>query len=103
MTTIQQSIKPKAPEGSGRQPVLAEPADAVAKKVVSDPGNWYLVASGDITRLGTISQTAYRIRRRSIAAFARQTGGSFEVRVSTDMDVPREAAVEMFLRWVPVS
>jgi hypothetical protein len=81
--------------------VLAEDAAVIAKKLQADPGQWYLIAMGPIERLGVLSQTAYRIRRRAISAF-KQEGGEFDCRVSTDMHVPdREAAVELYCRWIP--
>jgi hypothetical protein len=98
MTT---QIKPKEPGRPSRQPVLAEDATVIAKKLMADPGQWYLIGTGSIERLGVLSQTGYRIRRQAIKAF-KQDGGTWDVRVSTDMAVPdREAAVELYCRWLP--
>lgn len=86
-----------------RKYVLFEPYDQVVAKVKADPGEWYLVGGDDLDRLGTISQTAYRIRHGLITTFASPAGGAFEVKVSTDKSLEdREHPVELYLRWVPI-
>lgn len=100
-------IQAQAP-GRARRQVLTEDAEIVAVKLKANPGNsmepdsgWHLVAYGDRTRLGVISQTSYRIRKGKIAAFVDQAGGHYETWVSTDASVPnRRAEVELFARWV---
>ena len=96
--------------GRTRRAVLFEdPAVVVAKLkaapgTVADPDSgWHLIAGGDRTRLGVISQTGYRIRNGKILAFAVEPDepGRFETMVSTDTQVPdRRADVELYARWV---
>jgi hypothetical protein len=86
-----------------RQPVLLEPAEDIAAKVTAAPGDWYLIAGGDRTRLGSMGQTAWRIRRGLISAFAEPVGGTYEVMVTAAADRPdADYEVEMFLRWLPL-
>lgn len=118
MNTRETTIQPRKP-GRTRRPVLTEDAEIVAEKLQAAPGNpadpdsgWHLIAFGDRSRLGVISQTSYRIRNGKIQAFASAgegggptrdsvDGGHFETWVSTDTAVPnRRAEVELFARWV---
>lgn len=85
-----------------RSRVLFESFEDVAATVRAKPGQWHLVGGGDADRYGVFSQTAYRIRRGQIAAFAEPEGGTWEIQVSTDKRVDRDYAVEVYLRWVPV-
>lgn len=85
-----------------RSRVLFEDFATTAETVRSDPGKWFLVGGGEKDRYGVFSQTAYRIRRGQIAAFAEPEGGYWEVQVSTDQRVKRDHAVEVYLRFVPV-
>jgi len=83
--------------------VLLESSRAIAEKVRSDPGTWFLVGGGDRSRLGSMGQTAWRIRRGLIAAFAEPDGGYYEVQVTAAADRPdADYEVEMYLRWVPL-
>jgi hypothetical protein len=86
-----------------RSRVLFEDFATTADTVKAQPGKWFLVGGGDEDRYGTFSQTAYRIRRGQIAAFASPEGGFWEIQVSTDKRVQRDYPVEVYLRWVPVS
>lgn len=108
MTTRESTIQPKAP-GRVRRPVLTQPAEDVAAILQANPGHstdpdsgWHLIATGDRTRLGVISQTSYRIRNGKIAAFTHSgRKGHYETLVSTDASLPdRRAAVELYARWV---
>lgn len=86
-----------------RSRVLFESFDQVATAVHSNPGKWHLVGGGPTHRYGVFSQTAYRIRRGLISAFAEPEGGYWEVQVSTDKRVEdRKHPVEVYLRFVPV-
>jgi hypothetical protein len=85
-----------------RSRVLFEDFETVAKTVAANPGQWHLVGGGSRERYGVFSQTAYRIRRGLISAFADPQGGYWEVQVSTDQRVEREHPVEVYLRFVPV-
>jgi hypothetical protein len=86
-----------------RSRVLFEDFDTTADAVRAQPGKWFLVGGGERERYGTFSQTAYRIRRGEIRAFAEPEGGFWEVQVSTDQRVEdRKHAVEVYLRFVPV-
>jgi hypothetical protein len=85
-----------------RSQVLFEPFDVVAETALNTPGQWFLVGGGDMDRYGVFSQTAYRIRRGQIAAFADPKGGTWEVQVSTDKRVDRDYPVEVYLRFLPV-
>lgn len=85
-----------------RSRVLFEPFDQVAAAVRSNPGKWHLVGGGPEDRYSVFSQTAYRIRRGQIKAFAAPEGGYWEVQVSTDKRVKRDHPVEVYLRFVPV-
>lgn len=85
-----------------RSRVLFEDFQKVADTVRENPGKWHLVGGGPSTRYGVFSQTAYRIRRGLIKAFAEPHGGSWEVQVSTDQRVERTHEVEVYLRFVPV-
>jgi hypothetical protein len=97
--------------GRTRRPVLIKPADEVVQVLRANPGSkadtgsgWHLIATGDRSRLGVISQTSYRIRNQLIAAFVvgEDDPGEFETQVSTDTSVPgRTADVELYGRWVP--
>lgn len=91
----------QAPERT-RSRVLFEPFDQVATTVRANPGKWHLVGGGPETRYSVFSQTAYRIRRGLIKAFAEPEGGYWEVQVSTDKRVQRDHPVEVYLRFVPV-
>lgn len=87
--------------GRSRRPVLAEPAEDVAKKLKDNPGKWHLIASGGWDRRGVFSQTAYRIRQGTTKGFERTDAGTFETQVSTDTTVAeRTAPVELFARWL---
>lgn len=86
-----------------RSRVLFEPFEMVAETVRTKPGKWHLVGGGDMSRYGVFSQTAYRIRRGQIAAFAEPKGGTWEVQVSTDTRVERDYPVEVYLRFVPIT
>jgi hypothetical protein len=86
-----------------RSRVLFEDFDTTASTVRAKPGQWFLVGGGDEDRYGVFSQTAYRIRRGQISAFADPQGGTWEVQVSTDKRVERDHPVEVYLRFVPVS
>lgn len=86
-----------------RSRVLFEDFDKTADTVREQPGKWFLVGGGDRDRYGTFSQTAYRIRRGEIRAFADPEGGIWEVQVSTDQRIEnRTHPVEVYLRFVPV-
>lgn len=86
-----------------RSQVLFEDFDTTATTVRQNPGKWFLVGGGERDRYGVFSQTAYRIRRGLIAAFATPTGGYWEAQVSTDQRVEdRKHPVEVYLRFVPV-
>jgi len=85
-----------------RSRVLFEDFEKVAETVQAMPGQWFRVGGGEEDRLSVFSQTAYRIRRGQIKAFADPQGGYWEVQVSTDKRVEREYPVEVFLRFVPV-
>jgi hypothetical protein len=85
-----------------RSRVLFDTFDAVAKTCRENPGKWHLVGGGPEGRYGVFSQTAYRIRRGLISAFAEPEGGYWEVQVSTDKRVEREHPVEVYLRFVSV-
>ncbi|HEX8321686.1 hypothetical protein [Longimicrobium sp.] len=85
-----------------RSRVLFEDFGTVADTVKGKPGEWHLVGGGPEARYGVFSQTAYRIRRGLIAAFANPEGGRWEVQVSTDKRVERDHPVEVYLRFVPV-
>lgn len=87
---------------SARSRVLFEDFATTAATVRKNPGQWHLVGGGDEDRLGVLSQTAYRIRRGQIAAFADPEGGFWEVQVSTDKRVERDHPVEVYLRFVQV-
>jgi hypothetical protein len=88
--------------------VLTQPAEDVVAILRANPGNkadpdsgWHLIATGDRTRLGVISQTSYRIRTGGILAFADPGKGHYETLVSTDTSLPnRRAAVELYARYV---
>lgn len=87
-----------------RSRVLFEDFDTTAQTVRQSPGKWFLVGGGPAQRYGTFSQTAYRIRRGQIAAFADPEGGHWEAQVSTDQRIEnRSFPVEVYLRFVPVS
>lgn len=87
-----------------RSQVLFEDFDTTAKTVREHPGKWFLVGGGERDRYGVFSQTAYRIRRGQISAFAEPVGGFWEAQVSTDQRVEdRKHAVEVYLRFVPVA
>lgn len=86
-----------------RQPVLFEPFEKVAAVVRSNPSAWHLVGGGPQERYKVFSQTAYRIRRGLIKAFAEPEGGFWEVNVSTDKRVKRDHPVEVYMRFVPVT
>jgi hypothetical protein len=86
-----------------RSRVLFEDFDSVAETVKATPDKWFLVGGGDEDRLSVFSQTAYRIRRGLIKAFAEPTGGRWEVQVSTDKRVERKHPVEVYLRFVTVA
>jgi|SRR4051812_15209743 hypothetical protein len=86
-----------------RSRVLFEDFSTTADTVRAKPGHWFLVGGGDEDRYGVFSQTAYRIRRGQISAFADPQGGTWEVQVSTDKRVERDHPVEVYLRFVPVS
>jgi hypothetical protein len=83
-----------------RSQVLFESFASVAAKTRDNPGKWFLVGGGPESRYSVFSQTAYRIRRGLIRAFADPQGGTWEVQVSTDK---REHPVEVYLRFVPVT
>jgi hypothetical protein len=85
-----------------RSRVLFEPFPKVAATVRANPGKWHLVGGGPEKRYNVFSQTAYRIRRGLIKAFAEPEGGFWEVQVSTDKKVQRNHPVEVYLRFVPV-
>jgi hypothetical protein len=90
-------------EQSTRNPVLLESSRVIADKVQAAPATWFLVGGGDRSRLGSMSQTAWRIRRGLIAAFAEPDGGYYEVQVTAAADRPDpDYEVEMYLRWVPL-
>lgn len=79
--------------------VLAEPYEVIAATLRAHPGVWYLVGTGERDRLSVFGQTAYRIRRNRIAAFAT---GRWEVRVSSQQDGrPEGEAVQMYVRFMP--
>lgn len=79
--------------------VLSESYENIAATLRENPNTWYLVGSGPRTRLGVLSQTAYRIRCNRIAAFAT---GSWETKVSSTRDdserKPSEA-IQVFARY----
>lgn len=85
-----------------RSRVLFEDFGKVATEVRANPGKWHLVGGGPKSKYGVFSQTAYRVRRGLIKAFAAPEGGYWEVQVSTDQRVEREYPVEVYLRFVPV-
>lgn len=85
-----------------RSQVLFDTFDSVAKTALAKPGEWFLVGGGPEDRYSVFSQTAYRIRRGLIKAFADPQGGFWEVQVSTDKRVQRDHPVEVYLRFVPV-
>jgi hypothetical protein len=96
------TLTEKQPRGT-RSRVLFEPFETVADTVRAKPGEWHLVGGGPEERYGVFSQTAYRIRRGEIRAFAEPQGGKWEIQVSTDKRVERDYEVEVYLRWVPVA
>jgi len=86
-----------------RSRVLFEDFQTTADTVRAKPGEWFLVGGGERSRYGTFSQTAHRIRRGEIRAFASPEGGVWEVVVSTDKNITdRKHPVEVYLRFVPV-
>jgi hypothetical protein len=86
-----------------RSRVLFEDFSTTAETVRQNPTKWHLVGGGPDERYGVFSQTAYRIRRGEIRAFADPQGGYWEVQVSTDKNITdRDYPVEVYLRWVPV-
>jgi hypothetical protein len=85
-----------------RSRVLFEDFAKVAETVRANPAKWHLVGGGPKSRYGVFSQTAYRIRRGLISAFADPQGGYWDVQVSTDQRVERDHPVEVYLRFVPV-
>jgi hypothetical protein len=85
-----------------RSQVLFDTFEKVADTAKASPGKWFLVGGGPETRYSVFSQTAYRIRRGLIKAFAEPHGGYWEVQVSTDKRVQRDHPVEVYLRFVPV-
>jgi hypothetical protein len=86
-----------------RSRVLFEDFETTAETVRAQPDKWFLVGGGPKDRYGVFSQTAYRIRRGQIAAFAEPEGGFWEVQVSTDQRIEnRTHPVEVYLRFVPV-
>lgn len=92
----------QSPRGT-RSRVLFEGFETTADTVRAQPGKWFLVGGGERDRYGTFSQTAYRIRRGEIRAFAEPEGGYWEAQVSTDQNVQdRKYPVEVYLRFVPV-
>lgn len=87
-----------------RSRVLFEDFETTANTLQADPGKWYLVGGGEKSRYGVFSQTAHRIRRGQIKAFAEPEGGHWEVQVSTDQRIEdRKHPVEVYLRFVPVN
>jgi hypothetical protein len=87
-----------------RSRVLFEDFETTADTVRAQPGKWFLVGGGPKERYGVFSQTAYRIRRGQISAFAEPEGGYWEVQVSTDQRIEdRKHPVEVYLRFVPVT
>lgn len=92
----------KDPQRARRSRVLFEDFQTTADTVRATPGKWHLVGGGDPDRYGVFSQTAYRIRRGEIKAFADPQGGYWEAQVSTDKRIERDYPVEFYLRWVPV-
>jgi hypothetical protein len=99
--TVPEPIVEQAPR-KARSQVLFKPFAEVAQTVRANPGQWHLVGGGPEERYGVFSQTAYRIRRGQISAFADPVGGTWEVQVSTDKSVPRDHPVEVYLRFHPV-
>ena len=101
------TIQPGAP-GRIRRPVLLQDAEEIVGILKANPGNkddpesgWHLIATGDRSRLGVISQTSYRIRNGGIQAFNDPGAGVYETWVSTDTSIPnRKAPVELYARWV---
>jgi len=86
-----------------RSRVLFEDFETTAQTVRENPGAWHLVGGGEKARYGVFSQTAHRIRRGQIKAFAEPEGGRWEIQVSTDQRVEgRQHEVEVYLRFVPV-
>jgi hypothetical protein len=100
--TTDDTLVEQAPRRT-RSQVLFEDFNTTAETVRDKPGKWFLVGGGERDRYGVFSQTAYRIRRGLIAAFAQPQGGYWEVQVSTDQRVEdRKHPVEVYLRFVPV-
>jgi hypothetical protein len=86
-----------------RSRVLFDNSENVAKTAQDNPDKWYLVGGGPKDRYGVYSQTAYRIRRGQISAFAAPQGGFWEALVSTDQRVEdRKHPVELYVRFVKV-
>lgn len=102
------SLQEEAPT-TVRQPVLMyEPEEIVAVlTTAANRGRWFVVADDVITRRGTFSQTAHRIRVGKIEAFKVPedgSGGRYEAVVEATVDPvtnEKTGGVKLFARWVP--
>jgi hypothetical protein len=82
--------------------VLDQDAEDTAAFLREHPGQWYLVASGPLSRAGVIKQTAWRIRKGDLRAFPVDESGRYEAATTAARDRPDAVAeVEMVARWVP--
>lgn len=85
-----------------RAHVLIEPNATVAKKLRDAPNRWFLVGGGDLDYAKTLSQTAYRINRGRLEAFAKTPAGRFEASYTADTSRPNQVyPAELSCRWVP--
>lgn len=97
MVTLEQS----APTTFRRQVLLKSPEDTVADLRAS-PGEWFIIAAGEIIRRQTFSQTAHRIKEGTITAFRLDDGdGHYETIVeSKPQPGDTEPMSRIFARWV---
>lgn len=64
--------------------LLAEPDHEVVKKLKANPGQWYAIAAGPVSKRHTYAQTAHRIRRGERVAFG--PAGRFAATVAVDLE-----------------
>lgn len=79
--------------------LLAEPDPEVVKKLKANPGQWYAIAAGPLTKRHTYAQTAFRIRQGERRAF--RPAGQFDATVEVDHEL--EDPAELRAMYVPAT
>lgn len=85
-----------------RPHVLLKPNNETAALLRSQPGRWFVIATGDLEDWRTLVSTASRIRNGTMKDFPDNAEGRYEVRATSEKGRPDAIApCEVYGQFVP--